>query len=232
MAKISSEKLEKLMKALNHTFTDQKLLRAAITHRSTGATNNERLEFLGDSILNFVIAAELYNRFPKAREGDLTRLRALMVRGETVALVAKDLQLGDFLNLGIGEQKSGGYKRESILSDAMEAIIGAIFLDSSLESCRQHILDWYEPRLNALAPGAIEKDAKTRLQEYCQANHAPLPIYQIVEIIGDPHAPTFKVACRVPLLETPTLGIDTSRRKAEQQAAEKALSILQDERKK
>jgi ribonuclease-3 len=225
-----TDKIEKLTRKLNYAFSDIKLLRAAITHRSTGETNNERLEFLGDSVLNFVIAAELYNRFPKAKEGDLTRLRAHLVRGETVAEIARDLGIGEYLSLGIGEQKSGGYKRESILSDAMEAIIGAIYLDSNLDSCRTRILTWYDSRLNALIPGASEKDAKTQLQEYCQARHCPLPEYHVLEISGDPHEPTFRVECRVSLLKIFTIGVANSRRKAEQNAADAALEKLQYER--
>jgi len=224
-----NDKAKKLTRTLNHTFSDLKLLRAAITHRSTGETNNERLEFLGDSVLNCVIAAALYQRFPKANEGELTRLRAKMVREETVAEVARDLGIGDYLSLGIGEQKSGGYKRGSILSDAMEAIIGAIYLDSSFETCRDRILNWYEKYLAVLVPGASEKDAKTRLQEYCQAKGVALPIYQVSEIIGEAHNPTFKVECQVPLLAEPTLGLANSRRKAEQNAAEAALKCLKEE---
>jgi ribonuclease-3 len=221
-----NDRVERLSRALNYTFSDIKLLRAAITHRSTGETNNERLEFLGDSVLNFVIAADLYQRFPKAREGDLTRLRALLVRGETVALVAKDLGIGDYLSLGVGEQKSGGYKRESILSDAMEAIIGAIYLDANLEVCRGRILQWYDNRLKALVPGALEKDAKTRLQEYCQAKHYPLPSYQVLEIIGSAHDPVFRVECHVSFLTEPSLGVANNRRRAEQHAAELVLKRI------
>ena len=221
------EKTQQLARALNHPFKDIKLLRAAVTHRSTGGTNNERLEFLGDSILNFVVAAELYNRFPKAREGELTRLRALLVRGETVAEIARDLSIGEYLSLGAGELKSGGFQRESILSDALEAIIGAIFLDANLEVCRDRVLDWYEARLNALVPGSGSvKDAKTRLQEYMQARHLPLPEYQVLHIKGDAHNPLFEVQCVVSILEVPMLGMAASRRKAEQNAAEEVLKVL------
>lgn len=223
------DKAEQLARALKYTFTDPKLMRAAVTHRSTGETNNERLEFLGDSVLNFVIAAELYKRFPKAREGELTRLRALLVRGETVAEVARDLEIGKYLSLGIGEQKSGGYKRESILSDAMEAIIGAIYLDANIDICNTRILEWYETRLAALVPGISEKDAKTRLQEYCQARHSPLPEYRVVEVIGDPHNPTFRIECSVPMLSKTAIGVANSRRKAEQNAADAVLKDLKND---
>lgn len=222
------EKAQKLAKILNYTFADIKLLRAAITHRSSGGTNNERLEFLGDSILNFVIASELYRRFSKAREGDLTRLRAMLVNGETVAQVARDLRIGEYLSLGIGEQKSGGFQRTSILADALEAIIGAIYLDSNIETCYGCVLNWYETRLNELVPNALQKDAKTRLQEYLQSKHLPLPEYQIVEVQGDPHNPLFQVHCLVPLLKEPLIGRASSRRKAEQNAAEIALKALKD----
>ncbi len=226
MNKRWEEKGLQLMRRVNHTFIDIKLLQAAITHRSTGVTNNERLEFLGDSILNFVIAAELYQRFPKAREGDLTRLRALLVREETLAQIAKELGIGEHLSLGIGEQKSGGYQRESILADALEAIIGAIYLDDCLEKSRQCVLTWFESRLNALVPGVSQKDAKTRLQEYLQARHLALPEYQVKEIMGDAHNPIFQVHCSISVLKEPLLGTANTRRKAEQNAAEAALEAL------
>lgn len=228
MRSSGEERAQKLAKVLKHPFQDIKLLCAAITHRSSSGTNNERLEFLGDSILNFVIATELYQRFPKAREGDLTRLRAILVRGETVAEVARDLGIGQYLSLGIGEQKSGGHQRESILADALEAIIGAIYLDSDIKTCYHHILAWYESRLDTLVPNALQKDAKTRLQEYLQARHLPLPEYQVMEILGDPHNPVFQVSCKVTLLEAPVVGKAPSRRKAEQNAAEATLKVLKD----
>ncbi len=224
------EKVERLTQKLNYAFRDITLLRAAMTHRSSGVTNNERLEFLGDSILNFVVAAELYARFPKAREGDLTRLRALLVRGETVAEVAREFGIGEYLSLGISERKSGGNQRESILADALEAIIGAIYLDSDLEVCRQCILRWYESRFNALVPGASQKDAKTRLQEYVQARHVPLPEYHMRKMSGDAHNPVFEIECTFSLLEGPFIGVASTRRKAEQNAADAALKALKNER--
>lgn len=230
MAELWIEKAQRLSEKLNHAFSDIKLLRAAITHRSSGETNNERLEFLGDSILNFVVAAELYARFPKAREGDLTRLRALLVREETVAEVAKEFGIGEYLSLGIGERKSGGNQRASILADALEAIIGAIYLDSNLEVCRTCILNWYTTRFNALVPGASQKDAKTRLQEYVQARHVPLPEYQVLQIGGDAHNPIFKVQCTFSLLKGPFIGVASTRRKAEQNAADAALKALKNAR--
>lgn len=226
MAELWVEKTQRLAEKLNYAFSDLKLLRAAMTHRSSGTTNNERLEFLGDSILNFVVAAELYARFPKAREGDLTRLRALLVRGETVAEVAREFGIGEYLSLGIGERKSGGNQRESILADALEAIIGAIYLDSNLEVCRTCILRWYEARFNALVPGVSQKDAKTRLQEYVQARHVPLPEYHVLKMSGDAHNPVFEIECTFSLLKGPFIGIASTRRKAEQNAADAALKAL------
>jgi ribonuclease-3 len=230
MAELWIEKAEHLAKNLHHAFLDIKLLHAAITHRSSSETNNERLEFLGDSILNFVVAAELYTRFPKAHEGDLTRLRALLVRGETVAELAREFGVGEYLSLGIGERKSGGHQRTSILADALEAIIGAIYLDSNLEVCRVCILRWYEPRFNALVAGASQKDAKTQLQEYMQARRVPLPEYQVVQMGGDAHSPIFEVKCIFTLLEGPFIGIANTRRKAEQNAADLALKALKNAR--
>lgn len=224
---MQEEKLEALSRKLGHHFSRTELLRAALTHRSRGGVHNERLEFLGDSILNFTIAAELYHRFPNSREGDLTRMRALLVRGETLAQIARDLSLGEYLNLGIGERKSGGQQRASILGDALEAIIGALYLEGGLPLCRARIMDWFESRLeNLTTPGISQKDAKTRLQEYLQAKKMPLPEYHIVEVYGDPHNPTFKVQCMASVLEKPVYGLSNSRRKAEQAAAENALEIL------
>jgi ribonuclease-3 len=220
------ERLVALCKKIGYSFSNLELLEAAVTHRSKAVMNNERLEFLGDAILNFTIAAELYSRFPKATEGDLTRMRARLVRGETIAELAKEQSLGEYLNLGVGELKTGGHQRESILADAIEAIIGAIYLDSNIEICRQQVLRWYGARLESLIPGNFEKDPKTRLQEYLQARHAPLPEYQVLEIVGDDHNPTFKVQCTVSLLEKPYEGLANNRRKAEQSAAEATLKDL------
>lgn len=220
------DKLEALSRKLGYRFTRPELLRSAITHRSRGGMHNERLEFLGDSILNFTIAAELYHRFPKAREGDLTRMRALLVRGVTLAEIARDLSLGEYLHLGLGERKSGGQQRESILADALEAIIGALYLEGGLPLCRARLMEWYESRLDSLTPGASQKDAKTRLQEYLQGKKQALPEYQIVDVSGDPHNPTFKVQCTTSVLEKSVYGVANSRRKAEQAAAENALEIL------
>lgn len=230
MSKSSVDKLEKLSKILGYRFSDTGLLQAAITHRSGGKMNNERLEFLGDSIINFVIASELYERFPKAREGELTRMRAGLVKGETLAQLARDLQIGDFLTLGIGEKKSGGFERESILADAMEAITGAIFLDSSIENCHHLLLGWFQERLQKLVPGdPIQKDPKTQLQELMQGQHLPLPEYQILQVKGDPHDPIFEVQCFVTLLDNPLVGTGSTRRRAEQEAARQVIKVLKND---
>ena len=215
----TNDKLNELSLRIKHTFSDLKLLTSAITHRSSTGTNNERLEFLGDAVLSFVIADELYGRFPKAREGDLTRMRAALVKGETIASIARNLELGKFLQLGQGEKKSGGFQRESILADALEAIIGAIFLDSNIETCRACILSWYEDQFDHLNTGQSQKDPKTELQEYLQGKRQPLPTYRVVKVVGDAHHPVFHVACQVCLLEAPSIGVGNTRRKAEQDAA-------------
>jgi len=222
------EKLQQLTRQLGYSFNNPDLLRAALTHRSRGGVHNERLEFLGDAILSFSIASELYQRFPKAREGDLTRMRAMLVRGETLAEIALDLLVGDSLNLGLGERKTGGHRRGSILADALEAIIGAIYLDAGVEECRKCVLNWYQTRLEALKLTTPQKDAKTRLQEYLQARRLPLPEYEVMKIEGDPHDPVFRVACRVTKLPNPVEGVASNRRRAEQAAAEAALLALQE----
>lgn len=218
--------LKNFMHALGYFFKNEALLGAAITHRSVSINNNERLEFLGDAILNFTIGAELFKRFPTAREGMLTRLRAQLVRGETVAELAKELKLGDYLRLGMGELKSGGHQRISILSDALEAIIGAIYLDSDIGTCSACIVRWYEMRLDTMIPSASAKDPKTELQEWMQAKHYPLPEYRVLSITGDTHNPLFRVACRVSVLPDPVEAVASSRRQAEQLAAESILKVL------
>lgn len=220
------EKLEKFSQKLGYAFKNILLLEAALSHRSIGNQNNERLEFLGDSILNFVIAAELFNRYPKAREGELSRLRANLVNGEALAVLAHEFKVGDYLRLGAGELKSGGFRRQSILADAMEAIIGAIYLDTDLETCRQHILQWYAPLLEKVPTLNALKDPKTQLQEYLQAHKLPLPAYEILKIEGEAHAQTFYVECSVSGLSQITSGVGNNRRKAEQEAAKKLLELI------
>ena len=214
----------KLYCMLGYEFHTPSLLQEALTHRSALGPNNERLEFLGDSILNFVIAAELFRIYPQASEGELSRLRANLVRGDTLAELARRLGLGDYLHLGSGELKSGGFRRDSILADALEAVLGAVYLDSDLETCRHLIQRLYQDRLAELPAGDDLKDPKTRLQEYLQARQRGLPVYNVVEISGEAHAQRFKVECSVENLRTTAVG--TSRRRAEQEAARQALELI------
>lgn len=219
--------LDTLCRSLGYNFRDLGLLETALTHRSVGSHNNERLEFLGDAVLSFVISAELYRRFDSANEGVLSRLRASLVKGDTLALIAFDLKLGDYLNLGSGELKSGGFRRESILADALEAIFGAVYLDSDIECARQLILALYEDRIDAVQPAANLKDPKTRLQEFLQARRLSLPTYNITAMEGEAHDQVFTVTCSVEGLAEPTIATAASRRKAEQAAAELALRALE-----
>ncbi len=216
--------LDLLEKRLNYTFQSSNLLRQAVTHRSMGSQNNERLEFLGDSILGFVVSEMLYHHYPDVPEGDLSRLRARLVRGESLAEIAREFDLGDALVLGQGELKSGGFRRDSILADAMEAIIGAIYLDSDFTQCKRWLGQLFEERINRLPPLAELKDPKTRLQEWLQARKHPLPNYEVVKIRGEGHHQTFIMACRVDGMGVATQGEGSSRRKAEQEAA--ALAIV------
>lgn len=218
--------VSELARRLGHEFADPALFELALTHRSCGKRNNERLEFLGDSILNFVIADALYQRFPQAREGQMSRLRARLVKGETLSEIARELGLGDYLRLGTGELKSGGFRRDSILADAVEAIIGAIYLDTDLDVARSFVLRWYAERLQALDLNETLKDAKTRLQEFLQSRRAPLPNYELLSVEGEAHAQTFHIRCEVELLSVPTEGVGSSRRQAEQEAARAALEGL------
>ncbi|WP_027706951.1 ribonuclease III [Zooshikella ganghwensis] len=218
--------LTPLCKKLGYHFNDPSRILLALTHRSFGGQNNERLEFLGDSIVNFVIAEELFSRFQEAKEGHLSRLRARLVRGATLAEIAKEFGLGDYLRLGSGELKSGGFRRESILADALEAIIGAMYLDGGMEACRQCVLQWFESRLDQLTLEDTQKDPKTRLQEFLQSRQEALPQYDVISIEGEAHAQTFTIECNVSMLQDKTIGIGSSRRGAEQQAARKALEHL------
>ncbi|MDD9176255.1 ribonuclease III [Aliivibrio finisterrensis] len=218
--------LQRLEKKIGYQFKDENYLKLALTHRSANGTHNERLEFLGDSILSFVIADELYHRFPKVDEGDMSRMRATLVRGHTLAELGREFQLGDYLYLGPGELKSGGFRRDSILADAVEAIIGAIYLDSDTEIIRGIILSWYQTRLDSIEPGVSQKDPKTRLQEYLQGRRKPLPTYTVTKIKGEAHNQEFTIECIVAGLDTPVIGKGSSRRKAEQSAADIALGQL------
>ena len=216
-----------LAKSLGHVFNDPTLFLQALTHRSAGSKNNERLEFLGDAVLGSVIAAELYQRYPQAKEGELSRLRSNLVRGESLAAIAQSLDIGQYLKLGAGERKSGGHRRDSILSDAMEALFGAIYLDAGFAVCQRCILVQFADRLEQLPEVAALKDAKTRLQEYLQSHHESLPEYTITETSGDAHARLFKVVCVLNDMNIPSShGQGKSRRYAEQDAAEKMLARL------
>ena len=220
-----------LEKKLGYRFSDESLLTTALSHRSVGSGNNERLEYLGDAILGFVIASVLYEKFPKASEGELSRLRASLVKGETLAALAKKLELGDYLLLGPGELKSGGVRRESILAGAFEAIIGAVYLDSDTASAQNMILRLFEERLSNASPKTLSKDPKTRLQEFLQGRRKPLPQYETLSISGAEHEQSFEVSCQVELLDQPVIGKGVSRRAAEQSAAQQALAILLEDKK-
>ena len=218
--------LSKLQKRLDYSFENEALLTQALTHRSYGSHNNERLEFLGDSILNFAVGEALFNQFESANEGQLSRLRAKLVRQSTLADLAREFKIGDHLILGIGELKSGGFQRDSILSDALEAIIGAIYLDTGLQFVQQHVAQWFETRLSQLSLAQPLKDAKSRLQEYLQSKQISLPVYDVVNITGQSHEQTFSVECQCDLFDKRIKGTGSSRRIAEQDAASKALSLL------
>ena len=218
----------RLQERLGYSFRQMETLRQALTHRSaSGRHNNERLEFLGDSILSMVIAEYLYGRFPQAQEGSLTRLRASLVKEETLAEVARRLELGAELHLGQGEIRSGGFRRDSLLADALEAVLAAVYLDSDdLAVCRNCVLNWFAPQLSTLQPDHVRKDAKTCLQEWLQARHLDLPVYQLHAVDGQSHEQTFIVQCHVVVLPEPVKGQGHSRRRAEQVAAEAALQQI------
>ncbi|WP_299492273.1 ribonuclease III [uncultured Shewanella sp.] len=217
--------IPRLCRTLGYEFTDVSLLNQALTHRSAASKHNERLEFLGDSVLSIVISDALYHQFPKAKEGDLSRMRATLVCGKMLAEIALEFKLGDYLKLGPGELKSGGFRRESILADAVEAIIGAVYLDKGIEPCRQLVLTWYQSRLKTIKP-VDQKDPKTLLQEHLQGFKKPLPVYTVVKTVGEAHNQTFTVECMVKGLSEPIVGVASSRRKAEQIAAAQVLELI------
>lgn len=216
-----------LSQRLDYTFEDGSLLERALTHRSAGSRHNERLEFLGDSIINFLIAETLFRELPDAREGRLTRLRALLVRRDTLASVARELSLGEALQLGGGELKSGGRERDSILSDAFEALIGAVFLDSDIATCRRIVDALFTSRIQQAQARRAAKDPKTLLQERLQGDGLSLPSYEVVEVKGAAHDQMFTVSCQVESLDRHTVGSGPSRRTAEQEAAQLALEALE-----
>lgn len=212
---------------IGHRFNDPGLLDQALTHRSAGAPHNERLEFLGDALINLIVAEALYVHWPKADEGALTRARAELVRESALAPIARELELGARLTLGPGEMKSGGHRRDSILADALEAVIGAIYLDSDFQTCRAAVLPWFDKAIAALPPPhKVGKDAKTRLQEWLQGRQKPLPVYALMSESGEDHAKTFQVSCTLVQPPLTTQGVAASRRAAEQVAAEVALERL------
>lgn len=215
-----------LSKKLGLTFNEPKLFVMALTHRSMGANNNERLEYLGDSILGFVIAEKLYEMFPQASEGDLSRLRASLVNQTSLAELAREHNLGDYLILGSGELKSGGFRRDSILSDALEAIMGALVKDQGVLSCQQWVLTLFANKLAELDLNNWQKDPKTRLQELLQSKKTELPTYELTKMTGAAHAQTFNIECKVVLFSEPSIGAGVSRKKAEQAAAENMLKLI------
>ncbi|MGP1956809.1 MAG: ribonuclease III [Arsenophonus sp. NC-PE1-MAG3] len=221
------KEIKQLQRKLGYTFKQTELLKQTLTHRSASSIHNERLEFLGDSILSFVITNDLYHRFPKVDEGDMSRMRATLVRGNTLAELAREFDLGECLCLGLGELKSGGFRRESILADTIEALIGSIFLDSNIQMTERIVLSWYNTRLIEISPGYKQKDPKTRLQEYLQGRHLPLPSYLIFQVRGEAHDQEFTIHCQVSDIKESVKGVGSSRRKAEQAAAEHALKILE-----
>lgn len=221
-----TDKLDILRKKLGLNFTDHELFVTALTHRSASAHNNERLEFLGDSILGFIIAQQLYDRFPNASEGELSRLRASLVNETTLAGLARHYQLGNALVLGSGELKSGGFRRDSILSDALEALIGALFKDQGITACQQWVERLFAEKLDGLSLSNWQKDPKTQLQELMQAQKLDLPEYTLITMTGPSHEQTFKVQCSVALTDQPCIGVGISRKKAEQSAAEQMLALL------
>ncbi|NJD05477.1 MAG: ribonuclease III [Methylococcaceae bacterium] len=220
---------ESLAKRIGIRFNDLGLLQRALTHRSADGRNNERLEFLGDSVLGYVIAERLYEMFPTADEGVLSRLRATLVNQSSLASIARSHELGDYLILGSGELKSGGFRRDSILSDALEAVMGAIVKDQGIDVCREWIQRVFEDAIGQLSLNDWKKDPKTCLQEIMQSRGADLPVYSLLATDGQAHAQQFRVDCRIALLSDVTEGEGTSRKRAEQQAAERMLARLSTE---
>jgi len=223
----SDQRFRRLCTALDYSFSRFELLRQAVTHRSFGAPNNERFEFVGDSILNYTVAKMLFDHFPKLSEGELSRLRANLVNQSTLAEIAQQLKLGDYLYLGEGELKSGGFNRPSILADAVEAIFAAISFDTDFMAAERVVRRLYQERVVAIDPSKHAKDAKTRLQEALQARRLSLPRYSILSQSGEAHEQSFRVQCDLAELSIITTGDGISRRGAEQQAADAALLLLE-----
>ncbi|UAA40075.1 ribonuclease III [Paraneptunicella aestuarii] len=211
---------------IGYHFKDMDNMMLALTHRSASSKHNERLEFLGDAVLGMIVARILYDNFPNVPEGKLTRMRSSLVKGETLAKLAKQFDFGDVLQLGAGELKSGGFSNSSILADAFEALLGAIYLESGLDTCFELVKSWFGDRIGKLDPDFHPKDSKTQLQEYLQGKHLPLPDYEVVDIKGKSHDQTFYVTCKVNTLSEPVSAMGKSRRKAEQEAARLTLEKL------
>ena len=218
--------IDKLQNKLGHYFSEPALLEQALIHRSVSAVNNERLEFLGDAVLDLVVSQALYLKFPTAEEGQLHRLRAALVRKEALAARARELELGDFLVLGQGENKSGARDRDSILADAFEAVTGAVYLDAGFEVVSLRVRAWFKASIESLSLKETGKDAKTRLQEHLQAPSLSLPVYDVVSIEGTSPSQNFTVNCHCESLAKPETAQGSSRRQAEQRAAQQALTVL------
>ena len=218
---------KQLQDRLQYQFSDPQLLTLALSHRSCGSNNNERLEFLGDAVLGMAISSFLFKRFPEAREGDLSRIRSQIVRAESLAEIARELDLGPELLLGPGEMKSGGHRRDSILGDTVEALLGAVFLDQGLVAVEACIQNWFSASLNTLTLDTPVKDAKTALQEWLQARGKPLPEYLVVKTEGEDHSRLFTMSCTIDAVEETAEATASSRRKAEQLVAEKLVKKLE-----
>ena len=223
---MEKQNIQKLEKILNYNFKDKNLLELALTHRSFQGKNNERLEFLGDSILNFIIAELLFKKFDLLPEGDLSRLRSQLVKSTTLSEIGILLNLGDYLILGEGELKSSGWRRPSILADSVEAIIGAVFIDGGINASQDLITNWFKDRIESINPHDIQKDSKSVLQELLQAKKIPLPDYEVISIEGEAHCQYCKVSCVIPKLEISIDGEGSSRKIAEQAAAEEMVKKL------
>ncbi len=223
---MDKERQASLSRIIHYTFNDPSFMIMALTHRSFSAQHNERLEFLGDSVLSFLIANELYKRFPRIDEGDLSRLRAQLVKESSLSTIATSMGLGDFIRLGEGELKSAGWRRPSILADTFESIIGAIYLDGGIEPTHEFVLRFFETQLNEIDPKLIQKDPKTLLQELLQSKKSDLPIYTVVSIEGEAHSQTFTIECHIKKSNIKTQGVGNSRRIAEQEAASKAYQLM------
>ncbi len=223
---MDKERQASLSRIIHYTFNDPSFMIMALTHRSFSSQHNERLEFLGDSVLSFLIANELYKRFPRIDEGDLSRLRAQLVKESSLSTIATSMGLGDFIRLGEGELKSAGWRRPSILADTFESIIGAIYLDGGIEPAHEFVLRFFETQLNEIDPKLIQKDPKTLLQELLQSKKSDLPIYTVVSIEGEAHSQTFTIECHIKKSNIKTQGVGNSRRIAEQEAASKAYQLM------